>query len=163
MLGSSGLTEEGDIDICLTYQIEIPFVPFPFSGMIMTQRVIRHAWIGALPSDSSGDGDGVAGESVYVTTNGTVYHESASCTYLKLSVRPVSLDSVEYLRSADGSRYYPCERCMSGAGEGTVYITSEGNRYHHDTGCSSLKRTVETVEKSETNLPACSKCCSGED
>ena len=160
--GGSGLTEEGDVALRLTYQIQIPFLPFPFSGMILSQQVVRHAWIGAADPMISGDGEAISGEKVFVTQNGTVYHNSDACAYLNPSIRSVDTESVKYLRSLDGSKYYPCERCMSGSGEGDVYITSEGNRYHSDLGCGSLKRLVDSVEKSETNLPACSKCGSGE-
>ena len=95
---------------------------------------------------------------VYVTDHGTVYHRDLGCRYLKLSIRQTELSKVDELRSGDGSRYYPCERCWKEGAE-IVFLTEDGNRYHQTLNCSSLVRGIHTVHLWDTGgLPPCSVC-----
>ena len=99
---------------------------------------------------------------VYVTENGTVYHTSSSCTQIDLSIRQTGLDNIENLRNENGGKYHACEKCSGDLPEnGTVFITSYGNRYHCSSSCSSLKRTVKMVEISKAKgLGKCERCAS---
>lgn len=96
---------------------------------------------------------------VYVTETGSVYHLSLSCSYLKLSIKYVSKKEAEGLRSSDGSKYYACERCDPTEDTQFVYLTEDGDRYHSDINCSSLKRGIRTVALSSLQgWRACSRC-----
>lgn len=132
----------------------------PMKGTYI-QRCRRRLWIG---QDCVGE-RGVQGEEagkkyVYITQNGTVYHGRRGCAYLRPSVHPTPFLGLPGLRSKDGSRYYPCERCMKAVDAlQMVYITDYGNRYHDSKNCSSLNRWVMkiSVEEVEGRRP-CSKC-----
>lgn len=100
---------------------------------------------------------------VYVTLHGSVYHRQRSCRYLNPAVRNVGAGEVDLLRNDSGGRYYPCELCHPQK-EGTLVITTDGDRYHKPrpdgSPCPGLKRTVRTVPLSsvEGKMPACSRC-----
>lgn len=133
----------------------------PMKG-IYIQRCRRRFWSGQDFIEKEGiEQEDSKEEYVYVTQNGIVYHKNRDCTYLRLSVRPVSGIVVPMLRSSDGSKYKPCERCIKfvGASYQTVYITDFGDRYHNSRECSSLKRWVMKVPIEEIKGKApCSKC-----
>ena len=96
---------------------------------------------------------------VYVTPNGSAYHQRKSCPYLALSIREVELSEVRWLRNLDGTRYRECKSCMEKKGGKVVYLTDYGERYHYDLACGGLKRTIYTRRLSEVeNRDACTKC-----
>ncbi len=97
---------------------------------------------------------------VYVTETGTKYHCDPDCSYIR--IRPMAVDAsyLEDGRNRSGGKYYPCERCRP-SGTGMIFLTPEGDRYHSDPGCSSLKRTVHIMtlkEAVENGYTPCSKC-----
>ncbi|MCR5213455.1 MAG: pilus assembly protein [Eubacterium sp.] len=150
-LGSSFPDEEGYIDLWVTYYIHVN-IPFIRRFSKQCQEHIRQrAYLGR-----SGEyGDEEEGEDedpyVYVTPNGSVYHNSRNCTYLLPDMNYSSLEK------ALEEGYSPCEYCGSRAGENVV-VTSYGEKYHSSTSCSRLRRIVERKKLSEVNLPPCSKC-----
>lgn len=159
LLGSSFLEEEM-IDLKVSGRMKIPVPFFSIKSIRFWQRGRVRAWTGRDPgADGTETSDGGEGAGfVYVTVSGSVYHKDESCTHIKLSIHQVSLDRVKELRSADGSKYYPCSCYQQSASE-TVYITREGNRYHSSLECSGLKRSVRKVPLSEAeHLRACSRC-----
>lgn len=160
-LQSSILNGDDLISIVADYRVE-PFIPViaPSSFGLQT-RFVGHAWNGYGLADSS-DNNGDAAEDdtiVYITPSGTVYHTSADCTYLRPHVRSTSGSDIDNQRSSNGSCYYPCESCHPGR-MGTVYYTTDGNRYHASSACSKIKRTIQSVHLSEVqgSRHACSKC-----
>ena len=156
-LGSEVLTEDDDVLVRATGFAGIPFVPEGTIRLTCEQRVYRRAWTGRLlPDGETGTGE-EASVWVYVAENGIVYHTTESCTHLNLSISSTDAAAVGGLRNQFGAKYYPCERC-GGGGCGTVYITTEGNRYHADPDCAGLKRTISRVRREEISLPACSRC-----
>lgn len=160
MLLSSFLKEDETIDLVLTYQLRSPFGAVKLPGNFFLQRARVRAWTGrTLPEAEGTDEEETAGEYVYVTETGTVYHEDPDCTHLKLSIRLVDSGSLETLRNSSGGKYHACEKCGDASPQGMVYITNEGNRYHSSLSCSGLKRTVRQVSRDDIgNLRACSKC-----
>ncbi len=97
-------------------------------------------------------------EYVYVTETGTVYHRDRECSYLRLSIRQVSYESLKDLRNSSGHKYYPCKDCGPVSG-GTVYITRDGTSYHKSLDCSGLKRTVNCIPLSRVGARGpCSRC-----
>lgn len=154
----SSVLQDGDcIDLVAEYRIEPPVAVAGYQPRVLYNRIRTRAWTGY---DNAAHGtDGVTQEEiVYITEEGSVYHRSRGCSYLKLSIAAVDKGFLDTQRNKDGSKYYPCAEC-GGACEGIVYITNYGNRYHSTLGCSSLKRTIMAVPISETGgRGACSKC-----
>ena len=98
---------------------------------------------------------------VYITENGRVYHRNSGCSYLNPSVVSCLVNQVDKKRNSSGGRYKPCERCCGANSNGgdVVYITSYGDRYHTDKGCSGIKRGIRQVKLSDVgSMPPCSKC-----
>lgn len=157
-LRSSVLQEDDCIDLVAEYRIEPPVAIVGYQQRLMYNRIRTRAWTG-YDNAACGAGDGTVNEEiVYITPDGSVYHRSRACSYLKLSIVAVDKSFVDTQRNQDGSKYYPCEECGGSCGN-TVYITSYGNRYHSTLGCSGLKRTVMAVPISEAGgRGACSKC-----
>ena len=136
------------------YKICFPIGLFGKKELRITQKVMCRKWTGRNDSDPKE-------EIVYVAKNGSVYHRSRECTYLKPSVESVNKNAVGGLRNADGGKYYSCGACIKGNMTNTmvVYITKYGNRYHGRRDCKRIKRTVFAVRLSETEgKNACSKC-----
>ncbi|MCD7834140.1 MAG: hypothetical protein LUH00_09155 [Lachnospiraceae bacterium] len=157
---SSLMQEDEMIDLVLTYQVKSPFGVINLPGTFFIQRASVRAWVGR--AEEEGDGESETGEEdavmVYVTENGTVYHTTSDCTYLKLSIFTIDQNTLSTLRNNSGEIYHACELCGAEAGE-IVYATTEGNRYHSSLSCSGLKRTVTEVKLSEVgDLHVCSKC-----
>lgn len=156
LLGSTFLEDEM-IDLRVSGRLKIPVPFFSVPGIRYWQRGYVRAWTGRASGAAGGeDGAGEEDTAVYVTATGSVYHLDENCTHIRLSIRQVGLDQAKALRSLDGSKYYACA-CYEG--EGAVYITSDGNRYHGTLECSRLKRSVRKVNMDEVqDMRACSKC-----
>lgn len=157
-LRSSVMREDDCIDLVAEYRVEPPVAVVGFRQRVMYSRMRTRAWTG-YDNAASGAAGGLAGEEiVYMTPEGSVFHRSRGCAYLKLSIVAVDKGFLETQRNQDGSKYHPCGECGSACGS-VVYITGYGNRYHSTLGCSGLKRTVMAVPVSETGgRGTCSKC-----
>lgn len=159
-LQSSILGGDDLISIVADYRAE-PFIPIiaPASFGLQT-RFVGHAWTGyEIPGSESREESEEDDTLVYITPTGTVYHKSAECTYLQPHVRQTSGRDIDNQRSSNGSCYYACESCQP-TRVGTVYYTTDGNRYHSSASCSKIKRTIITTHLSEVqeSRHACSKC-----
>ena len=143
------------IDFIYPYQAN-PFVAMVgFEEFTMFSRMRTRAWTGF---DNESASEVESEEIVYVTQYGEVYHRSKSCSYLKVSIRGVSLALIEELRNAEGACYYACEKCGSNC-MNTVFVTAYGNRYHSTLQCSGLKRTIQEIPLSQVGeKEACKKC-----
>lgn len=150
---SSFLKGDEMIDLVLTYQGS--------AGKFFVQRACVRAWTGrngGRKEEGTGEEGNATDTHVYITATGEVYHKDENCTYLKLSVKETSLQSLEVMRNEGGGIYHACEFCGFRA-DGVVYITDHGNRYHSTLSCSGLKRTVDKVSLKEAEgMRACSKC-----
>ena len=155
---TSKMMEDDCIDLRATYMIKPMSGIMGFNKFCMYNRVKTRAWTGY---DNTKAVNGNTEEQiVYITPEGSAYHTSKSCSYLKLSIQGVTKENADNLRNADGAKYYVCEECGAGC-QGIVYITDYGNRYHSTLGCSKLKRTIEAVTLSEAvsqGRHQCSKC-----
>lgn len=91
---------------------------------------------------------------VYITDNMDVYHVSRNCTHLRLSKKIVSFSK------AKKDHYMPCDFCVkNGKIRNYVIVTEQGTKYHIDSNCSGLKRTVKRVRLSSVSgLGGCSRC-----
>lgn len=158
----SGFLEEDDmIDLVMTWQVASPVGMVTIPGTIFIQRGAVRGWTGREGSEGSeahSNSDDHDHTTVYVAENGVVYHRDPNCTHIRLTIMPVSKDEAKNLRNVYREKYHPCEICGRKA-SGTVYITTDGNRYHSSLECSGLKRTIhETTLDQAGNLRPCSKC-----
>ncbi len=96
---------------------------------------------------------------VYITPNGTVYHETPGCSYLKPAVVEVDAELVHMRRNEKGEKYRLCELCAGKRMPDKVYITLEGEAIHFDRTCHGIKRTVQAVSRDcvPDRLP-CHRC-----
>lgn len=146
-------TEE--INVVIEYKIKIP-VPLLKSPSVKLKDEFKvSAWNG-YQKDRKENEDG---QIVYITEKGTVWHSDYQCSYLQLSIQYVQYSELQKMRNEGGGKYHKCEQCVYGQAMNGVYITSYGNRYHNSLNCSSLKRTICAVHKSEVaGRGGCSKC-----
>lgn len=163
MLLSRFLEEEDRIDLVMTYRVQSPSGLVKIPWTLFLQRAVVRGWVGRTGSGSTGEetaNDEDEHQTVYVTDYGTVYHTDPDCTHIHLSIRQVSSSQAASERNVYGEKYHACEKC--GGGDGLVYITSDGNRYHSSLECSGLKRSVQEIHLDEAgNLRPCSKCAGG--
>ncbi|MCD8023090.1 MAG: pilus assembly protein, partial [Lachnospiraceae bacterium] len=142
-------------------QLKAPFCVYNLTGTFLIQRYRVRAGVGRRWEEDAETEEQETEEDVwvYVTATGTVYHTTTECSYLKLSIFTIDIDSLSTLRNNSGEIYHACELCGASAGN-IVYATTEGNRYHSSLSCSGLKRTVTQVKLSEVSedMHACSKC-----
>lgn len=169
-LGGSGLSisllhsecggERDEIDLIADYRMNVPFRLLPVSKYTFRARVHTRAFTGV--EDRGSEGERPGDRKVYITETGRIYHDSLSCTYLKLSISQLQFEDVEEMRNESGGKYKPCERCCrTGAPtqKATVWITNFGDRYHISRSCSGLKRNIRTIRLSEVGKRTpCSKC-----
>lgn len=152
-IGSTFVDSDGVVDITVSYGVKIPF--FPMIEQKFVQRARRRAWVGKDGLDSLNKDDE---EIVYLAQNGSVYHLYSDCSHIKLSVKTVDSSQIGGLRNSNGGKYHPCERCKPSL-TGSVYITSDGDRYHSISNCSGIKRSVKEVHKSEVQgMNVCKRC-----
>lgn len=150
-VGILGTETAGDITICRSEELEGIQNPL-FSGKRkITQSAVCRPWIGFTKLEEQET-------YVYITPEGSVYHLTADCTHLELSIHTVSLKSAKTMKNQYGESYKKCELCKEVPGN-IVYITEEGNRYHSRRGCSGLKRTVRLVPlRSVLERSCCLRC-----
>lgn len=160
-LAQSMICEKNDeIDLIADYRMEVPFRLIPDKWCSFRARVHTRAFTGV--EDRGADENAVRDREVYITETGRVYHDSLSCTYLKLSISQLKYVDIETMRNESGGIYKPCEKCCRSAvpsGQTDVWITNFGDRYHLSHSCSGLKRKIRKIMLSEAgNRTPCSKC-----
>ena len=159
-LSGSMLDDREIIRLEVSYRFKPSFNIFGLVSPQVTQRRLMHTWIGyerGLFATGTDEGD----EEVYVAQNGSVYHSTLLCSHINLSISQTTGDIVEGLRNTDGGRYRPCEQCHAHTGDGILYITDNGDRYHNSLTCSGLRRTVSAMSLSEAlsrGLRPCMRC-----
>lgn len=164
LMNHSDTEGSGHIEVSVSYRIK-PFICWlPLYGtdggtMTFQDRLVAHDFSGYRGSDR-GEGILTDGEYVYVTPDGERYHCSRECVSLRIRIEAVSVEELNGRRNRSGGKYAPCERCHP-VRNGLLYITAEGDRYHAQSDCSSLKRTVRMVSPEEAvaeGKSACRKC-----
>ena len=157
-LQSSFPNEKEEIDLVVTYQVEIPFLPGENAWMLMSQRSCRRAWTGSVRW-SSNDGETNEEAIVYVTEHGSVYHTDLNCSHLRLNIKSVLPSEIATLRNGSGGKYYLCEKCQDSIAGFYFYITEKGDHYHYKLQCSGLTRKIRPVALSEvSDRSVCSRC-----
>jgi len=148
---------DGTIRVNVQYQFTCEAVFFSKYVIPVRQSFRFYPWLGKNDTDlfaKTGETD-----VVYMTENGTVYHESKACSYLTVEVRAVNVSEIEDERNSSGRRYTLCERCDDKEAGKQVYISAGGTKYHLVISCPALKRTVtERKRDAVEGIPACHKC-----
>ncbi len=155
-LRSSFLKEDGNIDLIVTYQLDIPFLMLGEIHIPQIQRCRIRGWIGDTGNAKEKEG------MVYITEWGTVYHLTKNCSYLSLSIQEISPTKLPEARNSSGGKYSPCEKCGKKPLQGkNFYIAKEGDRYHTQRNCSGLKRMILTIPLSQVGSRSLCKRCGG--
>lgn len=158
-LESEIFTDDGSIDVVMTYQVSPYTVLGNEVSFRMVNRYYSHLWNGyEIENESSQEDE--SDRTVYITEDSEVYHLRTSCTYLYLSIRAASSTNISEQRNQNGSSYSRCLLCSWGEMPATVYICSEGERYHYSRECYSLRRDYQAVNLStviNSHRP-CSRC-----
>ncbi len=153
----SGISEGGTVlKIVVTYEIKIPFV----SGATFkcVQSCWKRLWTGEeyerIQEDSEEE------QYVYTTKNGTVYHTTINCSYLKRTISTVKQSDILNIQNKQGEIYTRCGICCDKEEKQEIYyVTTTGNRYHITLECSALSRYIEKRLFSDVKgLKGCSRC-----
>lgn len=154
------------LDILVTYEVT-PWIDIAgFRHFRMGNRYYCHAWTGY--EIDAGNQEEETQDYVYVTKYGEVYHETIKCSYLKRVIVTVPFSEAQTKQNGFGEYYTSCELCERKCHEGNVwltmdkvYLTAEGRRYHYTTDCPALKRTINTILRTEAQkrYEPCSRCC----
>lgn len=145
------------IDLKADYTLKLPIDLFGKKVIVGAGRLRTRKWNGYQAEEGEIDEDDEIW--VYITPHGTVYHKDRNCSYLALTIQPVSRSEVGAKRNKEGACYYPCEICGRRSTAGALYITDYGTSYHTSLTCSGLKRSVYMVRLSESEgRGPCSKC-----
>ena len=159
--GLTGETLTDVIDLYEPFRWSVKWFPVPGASVLIPVRGRVHVWNGrSIEESPEVIPDAEEDELVYLTDYGSVYHTSASCSHLHLTVQSVNSSRVNSCVNTDGAHYHACAKCV-GAGNrsGTVYITDDGDCYHNSAECSGLTRNVRLVRKSEAaGVHICSRC-----
>lgn len=152
---SSIMTEGDMIDLAASYHLEPGNNFFMIPDFQVINRCRMRAWTGYDITEGSPDNE--TERMVYITETGTVFHLTETCTYLDLSIHPVTKESIGGYRNRNGAAYRNCDIC--GGDADTYYITDYGDCYHVSLSCSGLKRTIMVVPISQVgDRRACSRC-----
>lgn len=152
------LNDREVIEIIASYDSELPYDSLGLFEKRFSTKCVMHTFTGYDKGLEGRTVDESKEEYVYITETGTVYHRDRECTYLRLSIKETSKDSLDTIRNSSGHKYYPCEKCGKKAGS-RVYITKDGTCYHSTLHCSGLKRTVKCIPLSKVGgRGPCSRC-----
>ncbi len=144
----------GRIELDIRYSVRLPFPQFSSPEISYREVIICKGFTGFTKNNFEEQE-----EVVYVSDHGAVYHLDYNCTYLQLSIRTVSGNTLESERNEYGAKYYACERCDPKETDAMLYIAKTGDRYHNTLGCSALKRSIHSVPISEViGKGVCQRC-----
>lgn len=137
------------------YSVQLPFPEFTNIKLPLCEKMIIKAWNGNQKKDKNLQREAI----VYITEYGIVYHEDLKCPYLEPKIKYVSYEEVKMLRNLYREKYTRCTKCVYGSPLSGVYVSEHGNKYHNSLNCSSLKRNIFAVKKTEAGIrKGCSKC-----
>ena len=149
------------LELSVRYQISFPTGLLGTYRMEFSQTGARRLWTGSEGTSWKVEApeEEEEQETVYITPSGTAYHFFRDCTYIKPTVRRVSIATVSSLRNQSGGSYYPCQHCQDTAVGAQVYITDYGDRYHYTLACGHITHDITAISLSEVGeRHACSKC-----
>lgn len=157
---AASLSEDSSyIDLNVPYRFVPMFLPGGSPGVLINCRAYVKPWNGRDTSDHYYLNSKSAGDYVYVTENGSVYHTKADCSYIDITAESVSLSTARSSRNYYGDKYTSCDHCHGDSSTGQVYITKYSNHYHSNENCSGLTRDVKMVDSNTLGgMHKCSRC-----
>ena len=152
------LGNDSGILLNVRYRVKLLEGILPIPSLRLSNQVYTRGWTGGESKKEHSDFGMNAGESVYVSEYGHVYHTDRMCSHIHLTIYMVE--------ESQTSNYIPCDKCSgSGTYRGqTFYITESGEHYHTRLGCSGLKRQVDYLPMTEVSTMGyrpCSRCSGG--
>lgn len=142
--------ERGDIVLRVSFVVQAEVPLLSLFQKSCHEKIRQHAFLGKWREE--GETPEGRDQYGYVTDQGTVYHRTRFCVYLKPKIRRESREIAEQ----EGFRI--CRYCRKAQAGTMVYVTEYGECYHTTKTCSRLYRNVHRIRLSETDLPPCSKC-----
>ncbi len=165
--GSSGVSflssqidyDAGIVDLIVTYQANIPFVPDSLCSLKLSNRCYFHLYTGEELSKEQ------QGNTIYLyyTTYGQVFHTNRYCQYLLNYSRVIPFNEVDF------SIYQGCLYCAEDDLDNyqkenpMAYITESGYAYHLSLSCQTFTESVFRVAYSTMpeDKKICSQCLKG--
>lgn len=158
ILNSNFDIDTGENDLVINYKIGINLLGMKKINYKLVNRCYFRSWIGESIIDIS---DSIEQKTVYITSNGKVYHLYKNCSHIKLSVSSINYKYIEDMRNSSGGKYYKCDKCVHKNIDNNelVYITESGSAFHLNNKCSGLKRNVIETDISKIgSMKLCSRC-----
>lgn len=158
-LSTSVDSDEGLIDLVLTYSVNIPFIPENVFSFKLSNRCYFRSYIGTELSEKQSSDDIY----VYYTVYGQVYHTQKYCKYL------LNYSKVIPFNDIDHSFYEPCKLCTDRTLDTykkenpPMYITESGQAFHITLSCPSFTGNIFRMPYSSmpSNSNICSECLKG--
>lgn len=152
-------SETKSLDIVLTYQVSIPFLPD-----LISLPIQQHCKIRLFSGLNITEAEALNELFVYICIEGNVYHTNKYCSYL--------LKYTQVLEMKD-LRFYSLNRCSicdtmyynpnTDYSRQIIYVTEFGNFYHMTLDCPVFVRNIHTIKFSD--LPdyyeLCERCEAG--
>lgn len=142
--------ENDHIDVRVSYLIKEMFTRHYWP---VTQRAKAKDWTGVDIKEDN--------EIVFITKYGRVYHRSKECSHLIVNIEETTAAAVKYQRNEYGKKYSRCTYCARKGltALSTVFVTTDGDKYHADLGCGGLTRNIIEINIKEVgNKKPCSEC-----
>lgn len=157
-LTSSIMSNKKDlIDLRAVYYVQPDFSLLYTPKYLVCTRFLGRAWTGYDVTANSEKEDSQI--YVYITETGKVYHWSLDCSSLNIKIKQIAFSVIDKARNESGEKYRKCEKCGKGSTPMSVFITTDGNRYHFEKNCSGLKRTIFTIPITQVgNRTPCKRC-----
>lgn len=156
LLGSQIEKDTGNLVLKASYFLKPTLLYVPGIKVPVNQSLVMKPWTG-YKRTSGETGSLQQNKTYYVAENAGVYHLSAQCSHLLLSISMTDKEAAQTGNNIHRQVYTPCEHCHSSYVHASVYITENGNRYHSSLQCQGLKRTVSQVTDTG-QLSICSRC-----
>lgn len=167
--GITYLTEVGNVDkevyLKASYDVQLPLYRFVLPSMHYVQQVKTRLFVGTTEIGLKEGEEDADDCTVYITKTGInnkIYHRVITCSHLDLKILTTTPSQATSMRNQYGGKYKPCEKCVKNAAiaeEKTIYVTTDGNRYHSQLSCSGLTRNVSEVKLSTlSGYRSCSRC-----
>lgn len=158
-IGTYADVQNQKIVLNAAYKVKPALLMLPGISVTMRHHLEFNIWSGYHGQQTSSDN--MHAEKVYyIAENESVYHTSAQCTHLRLSVKVIDYAAIESYRNSSGQCYSECSKCSGYTDASMVYITEDGTKYHYTMNCSALKRTIYQIQDIGA-LEVCSRCGEG--